>query len=207
MIQDIDLEAGTQYAIDFIGETGLPGIAEERLAEVDIHDYRGLLPCNIIKIKQVRDELTGNCMRAMTDNFNTVSPSINSERTFKAKGRYIFTSFKEGKVTISYETTKRDADGLPMVPDIPVFLNALENYIKVRKFIVLFDCGKIRGDVLQHAESECARLTRKCIATFINPSESEMEAISGMMHRLIPSRNEFRKGFKALGDKEYYKNH
>lgn len=207
MMQDLDLEAGVQYALDFFGLMGLPDVHENKIALVDIDEYRGKLPCDVISIKQVKNVRTDKAMRSMTDNFNGFSEHINSEDTFKAKGRYIFTSFKHGKVLVSYESIKTDEDGLPMLVNHPVFLSALENYIKVQRFTVLFDCGKIRGDVLKHAEDQYNWLAGKCVNTFLIPSESEMQSISGMMHRLIPSRNEFENGFKTLGDKEHYRRH
>lgn len=207
MMQDLDLEAGVQYTLDFFGIMGLPDVHENKVVLVDIHEYRGELPCGIIRINQVKNIRTDKCMRSMTDNFNGFSERLNSEDTWKAKGRYIFTSFKEGKVLIAYECIKSDEDGIPMIVNHPVFLMALENYIKVERFKVLYECGKLRPDILKHAEDEYARFAGKCVNLFIIPSPSEMQSITGMMHRMIPSRNEFENGFKTLGDTEHYRRH
>lgn len=207
LLKDIDLEAGVQYTLDFFGLMGVPNLYVQKHAEIDIKDYRGPLPCDVIIIDQVRDEKTGVCMRAMTDNFNGMSGNINSEPTYKAQGRLIYTSFPEGKVTIAYQAAVVDEDGFPMLPSNAVFLKALEDYIKVQMFTVLYECGRLSSDVLMHAEDTYARSAAKCQNAFTIPSLAEMQAISGMMHRLIPSRNEFRKGFKTLGDREFYKKH
>lgn len=207
LMQDLDLEAGVQYTLDFFGKMGLPDVHIDKLAEVEIHDYRGELPCDIVCIHQVKNLHTDRAMRSMTDNFNTRSEGINSEDTWKAKGRFIFTSFKEGKVLISYESIMTDEDGLPMLVDNAKFLNALELYIKLQKFTVLYDCGLIRLDVYNNTKQDYAFAAGQCVNAFTIPSVSEMESITGMMHRLIPSRNEFGNGFKTLGDKEYYKRH
>ena len=207
LMQDMDLEAGVQYTLDFFGVMGLPNVYEEKQEDIEISDYKGLLPCDLISVNQVRDEHTKRCMRSMTGNFHMSDCTINSEPTFKTQGRYIYTSFKCGKVRISYKAVKVDEDGLPMLPDHPVFLKALEDYIKVQRFTVLFDIGKIRPDVLAHAEQEYHWSAGKCQNSFTIPSVSEMESLTGMMHRLIPSRVEFRRGFKTLGDKEHYRKH
>ena len=207
MMQDLDLEAGVQYALDFFGKMGLPDVHVDKLAEVDIHDYRGELPCDVVCIHQVKNKKTDFAMRSMSDRFNTMSEGLNSEDTWKAKGRFIFTSFKEGKVIISYESLMTDEDGLPMLVDNAKFLNALELYIKVQKFTVLYDCGKIRPDILKNAKDDYAFAAGQCVNAFLVPSESEMQTITGMMHRMIPSRNEFKRGFKTLGDKEHYRRH
>lgn len=207
LMQDLDLEAGVQYTLDFFGKMGLPDVHLDKIAPVEIHEYRGELPCDVVSIKQVKNCHTDRAMRSMTDNFNGFSQRLNSEDTWKAKGRYIFTSFKEGKVLISYEAIMTDEDGLPMIVDHAAFLDALEKYIKVERFTILYDCGKIRPDVLQNAKNDYAFAAGKCVNAFLIPSVSEMESITGMMHRLIPSRNEFSQGFKAMGDKEHYRRH
>lgn len=207
ILKDIDIEAGVQYTLDFFGLLGVPNLYVQKHAEISIEDYRGTLPCDVVIVDQVRNEKTGFCMRAMTDNFNGMSGSINSEASYKTQGRFIYTSFKTGKVTLAYQSVVTDEEGFPMLPSNAVFLKALEDYIKVQMFTTLFECGRLSGDVLTHAEDTYARSAAKCQNAFTIPSVAEMEAISGMMHRLIPSRSEFRKGFKTLGDREYYKKH
>lgn len=207
LLKDIDIEAGVQYTLDFFGLLGVPNLYVQKHAEISIEEYRGKLPCDVVIVDQVRDEKTGLCLRAMTDNFNGMSDNISSEASYKTKGKFIYTSFKTGKVTLAYQAAVVDEEGFPMLPSNAVFLKALEDYIKVQMFTTLFECGRLSGDVLAHAEDTYARSAAKCQNAFTIPSVSEMQAISGMMHRLIPSRNEFRKGFKTLGDREYYKKH
>ena len=69
LLQDMSLEAAAQYAVDFIHAVGTPDMFEDREAEIEIHNYRGKLPCDIISINQVMDLNTHTCMRAMTDTF------------------------------------------------------------------------------------------------------------------------------------------
>lgn len=207
LMQDMDLEAGVQYTLDFFGRMGLPDVHENKVALIDIHEYRGELPCDIVRVDQVKNVRTDQCMRSMTDNFNGYSNQINSEDTFKTKGRYIFTSFKDGKVLMAYQSIKTDEDGLPMLVNNPLFLETLEAFIKMKVFTWKFDCGIMKPEVLKVARDDYYFLAKKCINRFIIPSQSEMRSITGMMHRLIPSRNEFENGFKTLGDKEHYRRH
>ncbi len=207
LLQDMDLEAAIQYTLDFIEGVGLPNVYEDKQAEVLIHKFRGVLPCDLIRIEQVKDKKTGVFLRSMTDTFNTKSKMVPGDLTFKTQNRIITTSFPEGTVLISYLAIKVDKDELPMLPDHPIFLKALELYIKKERFGVLFDLGKLKGDVLSHAEQEYFWEVGKCAAEFKMPSMSEMQSITGMMHRMIPSKSEFQRGFKTLGDTEKYKRH
>lgn len=207
MLQDIDLEAGIQYTIDFFAIAGIPDILVDKQECVDIHNFKGVLPCDITQIIQVRDEKSKVALRGMTDSFNANSKGIPAGKTFKTQNRIIITSFPEGKVRVSYKAIKTDDNGIPMLPDDPVFLNALESYIKKTRFTVLFDTGKIKADVMNKAEQDYAWNVGKCINRFRMPSFSEMQSITGMMHRLIPSTKEFEVGFKGMGDSEHFKKH
>jgi hypothetical protein len=102
-----------------------------------------MLPCDLVAINQVRNHKTKGAMRYMTDNFNGKSKDIRSFDTWKSQGRIIYTSFPKGTVDVSYKAIKVDDEGFPMLPDNPVFLKALELYIKKEEFTVLFDLGKI----------------------------------------------------------------
>lgn len=205
LMSDLTLEAAIQFLTDFLGIMGLPPTYVDALEEIEIEDYRGMLPCNLISINQVRWKKNGICMRSMTDNFNGHSEEDNGEPTFKTQGRMIYTSFKEGTVEVSYKAMPIDSEGYPLLPDEPTFLRALELYIKKQWFTILFDMGKISPAVLQNTQQEYAFAAGACNNTFIIPSPSEMESITNMMNQLIPRFNEFKKGFKHLGDKEYWR--
>jgi hypothetical protein len=163
MLKSLDLEQAIQYTIDFIGIVGMPTFYEDKLETIQIEDFRGLLPCDLVSIIQVKDLKTGICLRSMTDTFNpglrkspknikgrpvdiqairNVNPQpfgidqnsihhIKSEEmTFKTQGRVLFTSFRTGKVELSYKTLPVDKDSLPLLIDNANFLKALELYIK-----------------------------------------------------------------------------
>lgn len=69
MLRDLSLEQVVRYTIRFISLNGFPELYTDKTEEVDIKDFRGVLPCDLISIIQVKDEKTGIAMRAMTDNF------------------------------------------------------------------------------------------------------------------------------------------
>lgn len=204
MLQEVDLEAVIQYTLELFGLIGVPQIYEDKLASLCIHNYKAELPCDIVRINQVRDERTGLTLRSMTDNFNTKSRFVPGGPSFKTQNRVIMTSFPEGNILVSYKAIHTDADNLPMLPDDQVFLLALESYIKMRVFEAKYDQDKVRRDVLDKAETQYTFYAGKAVSRFKTPSPSEMQTITGMMHRMIPSTNEFEAGFKGLGDSENY---
>lgn len=205
LLQDINLESGVQYVIDFIRIVGMPKLFQHKVSTVEIKDYRGVLPCDLIFINQVRECKTKHCLRAMTSNFY---PSQGGqEHSFRTQGNIIHTSFKDGLVEISYTSIPIDDEGYPMLQDDPTFLRALELYIKKNAFTVLFDLGKISGQVLQNTQQEYAWAVAQLQSKLTTPSVSEMESITRMWNTMIQRVSEFNDGFESLGNKEYLKIH
>lgn len=199
LLQDLSLEAAIQYTVDFFHILGLPTTYIDRIETLKVEDYRCALPVDLISINQVM--FNSICVRSMTDTFVTKS----SNYTFKVQGRVLYTSFKEGDIEISYKAIPVDEEGYPLLPDESTFLRALELYIKKQWFTILFDMGKINQAVLQNTQQEYAFAVGACNNTYTIPSVNEMESITNMMNQLIPRFNEFRNGFKGLGNKEHLK--
>ncbi len=216
MLTDLSLEQVVRYTLRFISKHGYPRLYEDKIETVEIHQFRGLLPCDLISINQVKDTRTHICLRDMTDNFPKGMRDKNPHHTimkhreelsFKTQGRVIYTSFPEGKVEISYKSIPVDENNFPLLIDNETYLDALEAYIKVKVFTVKYDQQKISAGVLQNAQTDYAVAARLLESEFTTPSVSEMESISRMWNTLIPQVRRFTDGFKRLGDREYLRRH
>lgn len=211
LLQDVTLEQAVQYTIDFLYIFGIPKIYEDKEEVVEIKEYRGLLPCNLIAINQVKDCKSGLCLRGMTDTFMPHHPvrqhPYNAHLTFKTQGQVIFTSFKKGDILISYKSIPVDKDGYPMLMDNAVFLKTLEAYIKKEAFTILFDMGKINNQVYQNTLQQYSWLAGQLQNEMSTPSISEMESIKNSWCTLIQRVSDFDRGFRGLGDKEKIKLH
>lgn len=203
MLKNVDLEQAIRYTIDFISIVGLPTFYLDKEVDVTIEDYRGLMPCDLISIIQVKDKKTGFCMHSMTDTFNPREYNFQTEPTFKTQGNVILTSFRTGEVTISYKALPVDETGIPLLIDNANFLKALELYIKKEKFGDLYDEGKIRDGIMLKAEKDYAWAVAQCEKEFIMPSISELQSITNMWNTIIPRVTEFDNGFTELGNREY----
>lgn len=204
LLQDVTLEQAVQYIIDFIGIFGMPKLYQNQEEILHIENFRAKLPCNLISINQVKDCNTGICLRSMTDNFMT-KDNNDRELSFKTQGQILYVSFKTGDVSVSYKAIPVDKDGFPLLIDNPIFLKALEAYIKREAFTILFDMGKITPAVLQNTQQQYAWLAGQLQSEFTMPSVSEMESIKNNWCSLIQNNNEFYNGFKNLGNKEILK--
>ena len=213
LLRDLTLEQVVRHTLRFISLHGYPKLYKDKEDTVEIKDYRGLLPCDLISIIQVKDCKRDICLKSMTDNFNPNEGSYPKDRgrmdelAFKTQGRIIFTSFKDGVVEVAYKAIPVDDMGFPLLVDNETYLNALEAYIKVKVFTVLYDTGKIQAGVLSNAQTEYAWASRQVMMEFTMPSQSEMESISRYLNTMIKPVTLFDQGFKHLGDREYIRRH
>lgn len=215
LLQDVNLEQAIQYVIDFIGLFGLPQMYQHKEIVLPVKDFRCKLPCDLISIELVKDCKSGVSLRKMTDVFNPHRREHSyvdehrkyHELSFKTQGRTLFTSFPKGKVAISYLAIAVDEEGLPMLIDDPVYLLALDAYIKREIFTIFFDQGKVQGPVLQNAEQRYAWAAGRLETHFKMPSLSEMESITRMWNQLITRTTEFDTQFEGMGDREYIRRH
>lgn len=212
LLQDVTLEQAVQYTIDFIGIFGMPKLYQDKEEVLHIEDFRAKLPCDLISVNQIKECKTGVCLRSMTDNFmpgehydRSAGYRIPQELSFKTQGQVLYVSFRTGDVSVSYKAIPTDKDGFPLLIDNPVFLKALEAYIKREAFTILFDMGRITPAALQNTQQQYAWLAGQLQSEFTIPSQSEMESISGMWNTLIQRTGEFDNGFSSLGNKEYIK--
>jgi hypothetical protein len=210
LLQEFTMEQAIQYTIDFIGIFGFPELYEDKQAEVDICDYRGKLPCDLVSIDMVKECKTNVPLRSMTAAFNPGGKYYNhlrQEPQFKTQNRTIITSFPEGKVIIAYKAIPIDDEGLPLLINNTKYLKALELYVKCQLFTMLFDEGKITQQVLNHTEQEYGWAAGQLEEEFKTPSVAEMQSITNMLHEIFPRYDEFYNRFESLGNKEFHKVH
>ena len=212
LLQDVTLEQAVQYTLDFIGIFGMPKLYQDKEEVIHIEDFRGVLPCDLISINQVKECKSEVCMRSMTDTFmpkehynKTVGYKVPQELTFKTQGQIIYTSFKEGDILVSYKSIPIDKDGYPLLIDNSVFLKTLEAYIKREVFTILFDMGKIQAPVLSNAQQNYMWLAGQLNSEFTIPSLSEMESLKRSWCTLVQRTTSFNDGFRNNGNQEYIK--
>ena len=207
MLADVSLERAVRYTVRFIEKFGFPNLFLDKTDIVDIHQYRGALPCDPISITQVKDCHSGICMRAMTDTFypdleHRQDTKFHGELSFKTQGRVLYTSFPEGQVEVAYRAMPLDDDGFPMLVENEAYLAALEEYIKKEVYQIKYEQGKLPSGILEKVEQRYAWLAGQLNSEMLIPSISEMQSLTNMITSLIPRMSEFYRGFKHLGNRE-----
>ena len=202
LLEDLSTERMINYTQEFIRIVGSPVLFSDKSARVKIEDYRGMLPCDIINILQVRGE-HGEEFRYTTDTFHTskTSPEHTPDyyHTYKVQGNIIYTTIEEGYVEVVYQGIETDEDGYPLIVDNASFIKALELYIKKQWFTILFDLGKIQPMVLQNTKQEYAFYVGQAQNSLISPSLDEMENICNILNSMTIYNKAHRTGYKYIG--------
>lgn len=214
IMQDINLEAVVDYAVDFMRVVGVPKTFLDKTEVLDIKEYRAELPCDFYKIIQIRpyDDVQGpdyhHAYRYTTDSFHmSASKSDWTDITYKLQGNCLFFSTPEnGKVEVAYKALPVDKDGYPLIPDDSFYSRALEAYIKKEYYGMLFDQGKLTVAVMSRADQQYAWYVGQAQSELIMPSIDEMESITAMWNRFVDV-DQHRHGFLHEGTQEHIKIH
>lgn len=213
LLQDIPFERIVNYAVQLIRIVGMPQVFENKIADLQIVDYRAMLPCDFISMIQVKN-MDGMCYRYTTNSFHMESfenkdydncKEHNEPLTYKLQGDYIYTSNREGVITISYQAIALDEEGFPMIPNNSSFIEALEYYIKKKHYSKLFDLGKIQAPVYQDACQHYAWYVGQAQSSLVKPTIDQMESITNIFNNMVVKVNDHKNGFINSGNKEYLK--
>lgn len=122
---ELDFVEWCGEALEFIGSFGQ---MDQRVAEVHIENHKGYLPLGLVNIQQVKhndciisynpSSYFGHCedspnLKAQTSEHYTLNPD------------FIYTSFEEGTLKVSYLSIPIDEEGFPLIPDNQYFKEAL----------------------------------------------------------------------------------
>ena len=209
LLADIPFETILDYTFEFIKIVGMPKAFLEKTAIIEIEDYRGLLPCDLYDIIQIRTT-DGYYFRQSTDSFH-MSPNKEREGhikrntgiTYKIQGSCIITSIPKCTIEIAYRAFALDEEGMPLIVDNGTYARALQEYIKRECFTDLFDQGKISTQVMQHTEGRYASFVRSAQSDLVKISLDQWESISNMRSKLMDSRRDHSNGYVSMGAKQY----
>lgn len=157
---------------------------------IDIVDYRGVLPDELYRVEAVREYESDRRMKLSTDvnHMDHTQPENSSvfTYTYQIKDKYIFTSFKEGKVVVTYLALPVSDCGLPLIPDNERYKQGVKAYIQEKVDYKLWRKGLLADKVYQKSEQERAWYIPSAQNSIQIPSQDEMQMIRNYMLRLVP---------------------
>lgn len=176
------------------------------LPPVKIENYRGQLPSGIYKLIQVREYTTGKAMRASQGSFITSNEQFNSlgkqDLSYIINNSYIFTSFEEGYVEISYHSFPVDSRNYPVVPDDVKYIKAVESYIIERLARREYINNRLPQEKYRLLEQEWLWYCGSAKNSINSRSIDEMESMKNELARFFKRANLHDSSYASFGQKE-----
>ena len=185
MLRDLSLERAVDHAIHFMRIVGMPKMFIEKVTTVTLDEYRALLPDDYYNIIQVREANSNIPLQHTIDNYHMGDDKNSLAPSYRIQGNIIYSSLRDKELEVSYKALPIDEEGYPMLPDNSSFIKALELYIKKQYFTVLFDMGKITGQVLNNTQQEYAWYVGQCQSDLVRPTLDEMKSITNTWTNII----------------------
>jgi hypothetical protein len=195
----ISLESVIDYTIDFMDIVGVPALFTEKVYEGRIDNYRSALPCDFLEEIQVLigDKLTPALYATDTfhNHMSKIGEKTKDSHTYSISNDFIFTSLDKGNLVMNYRAIIIDDDGYPLIPSDRTFLNALENYVKVKYFTLLFENGRIDTQRLQAVQQEYSWTVGQLETDMQMQSLGKAETMFNMLRSLIPRTADFERRY------------
>lgn len=185
LLRDLSLERALDHAIHFMRIVGMPKMFLEKVTKITLDEYRALLPDDYYNIIQVREANSNILLQHTIDSHHMGDDKNSLAPSYRIQGNIIYSSLRDKELEVSYKALPIDEEGYPMLPDNSSFIKALELYIKKQYFTVLFDIGKITGQVLNNTQQEYAWYVGQCQSDLVRPTWDEMKSITNTWTNII----------------------
>lgn len=207
---DLTYDQAAEFALEFIGLMGAPLLYSDSISKIEINNFKGRIPDNMVNVRGVRYLGCDGCsqgiaMRYATDTFHGSSDESFSEFTYTLQSCVITTSFKKGFVEMSYKSINVDKDGYPLIPDDDSFKMGLEYYILDRYIEPLWMMGKIQDKVFNYIKQERHWYLAQAETIFKLQGIDHLESMMNGLNRILINTQAHDNFYKNFGEKERIK--
>lgn len=200
---DLNIEQASEYALEFLKIIGAPLSFLNKTEELQLNDYKVLLPNDLIDIRGVRCD--NRPLRYATDTYHLSHDSTHSysnEYTYIVQNCVLTASIDKGCIEISYKAVALDEDGYPMIPDNESYRLGIEYYIIFRHLEPLWTMGKVSDKVFQYYEQKSMWYKGQAGSSIMIANGDHLESIMNGLNRLIINNNAYDTFYKKYGVKE-----
>ena len=134
------------------------------------------------------------CLTGGTNFSNTIQ--------YDLKPGYLFSNVPNGWVKLSYHAICIDEEGMPMIPDINSYFEAIYWYVAMKLYYPKY----LSGDIPQHVYHDMKRsynfYRKQAYAESLMPNQDELTGIKHTWHTLMPEIDEEVTYFSTTGDRQ-----
>lgn len=213
VMSDLTWEFIVTHAVECLAIVGTPAIYVNKTVDIEVKDFRALLPIDLMGIDGVARAYQGTIVPMRTsedilhENYAGLKgvPDVNSGFTYTTSHSALFTNFESGNVLVSYKTLATDEECFPLIPGQPELVRAVESYIRYKWYDLLNDLDQMSAQKLNKVETEYAWNVGQAQSALKMPNIDEMEALVNSITQILPDRKQHHSRFQYLGAMEHMK--
>jgi len=232
--EELDVWDVVEWAAEALEFIGAGQQYERRVAEIDITNYIGKLPCNFHSQPmpsfngRVMDLATGGYSPLKThDSDTSIDSRVNSQPvtqntfpnatsvdtkhaqrfnpTYYIKDGVIVTSVDEGTIHMEYRAIACDDEGFPKIPDLVSYRTAVATYVQMKLDHRDYRRARISRDIYKDSEFKWDKYCLQARAAANMPNLSYAESIKNMWVKLKPNQNSAQTFYNDLSIREMRK--
>ena len=121
---------------------------------------------------------------------------------YDVKPQHLIFNIRDGFVKISYHAIYTDDDGMPMIPDIQSYREALIYWLGTKMLYAKWIKGEVPSNIYNQIKSSWNFYRKQAYAESLLPNQDEMSNIKKTWTTLVPVIDEDETFFSTTGDKE-----
>lgn len=174
---------------------------------LEVCNHQVLLPCDFYRIIDLNYNdrpirWATNTLVSLYGCQGCKIPVCCTDDYFYISQSHIKTSFKEGKLCMTYLAIPSDEEGYPMVPDDVYYDKALKAYCTYMLDRIEFRKGKLTEIAYRDSEKDWYFYVNSARGSANMPGIEQLERLKNQWVRMIPQQNEFSKNFRNIGTPE-----
>lgn len=125
---------------------------------------------------------------------------------YDIKPGFLYSNVRDGYVKLAYSAIYTDDEGMPMIPDMPSYFEAIYWYIAMKLIYIDY----FRGDKPQHLYYDAKRswnfYRNQAYSEAMLPNMNEIENIKNTWNTLMPEYNAYDDFYSTTGDEQHLLN-
>lgn len=121
---------------------------------------------------------------------------------YDVKPGYIVCPMCDGQLKVSYYAVHTDNEGMPMIPDMQSYQEAIYWYVTMKMFYPEYMKGRIPQYIYNDMKNSWNFYAKQAYAEAMLPNVDGLESIQNNWNRLVPELNDHDEFFNYLGDEQ-----
>lgn len=126
---------------------------------------------------------------------------------YDIKPGYIITNVADGYIKLSYFAEYTDEEGMPMIPDLVSYSEAIYWYIAMKLLYIEYFTGRKPQHLYYDAKRSWNFYRNQAYAESLLPDSNEIENIKNTWHTLVPERDSIDSFFYNMSDEQIIYRH